>query len=233
MKLKKLTKKALLGVLVAGFIMSVSTLAKAYDAEIVKQLNTTVTYSDGNDASSENLGKEVKVTIYPNDSNINTEIHSMANALVDKVYISGTEGNEKLRITFKEVVFKPVANVGELPSYIDRIVYSTEFKPIKIKDDTKYKTPIADATKISMYNVSDSSQFASYVNYNGTHIDDVTGLDTFGYKGIKERTVEIPVKTVTDKFNNTYKRCYLAFEVPAMYQAIKPNVKKSAVLVVE
>ena len=48
--------------------MSVSTLAKAYDAKIVKQLNTTVTYSDGNDASSENLGKEVKVTIYPNDS---------------------------------------------------------------------------------------------------------------------------------------------------------------------
>ena len=84
-----------------------------------------------------------------------------------------------------------------------------------------------------MYNVSDSSQFASYVNYNGTHIDDVTGLDTFGYKGIKERTVEIPVKTVTDKFNHTYKRCYLAFEVPAMYQAIKPNVKKNAVLVVE
>ena len=68
--------------------MSVSTLAKAYDAKIVKQLNTTVTYSDGNDASSENLGKEVKVTIYPNDSNINTKIHSMANVLVDKVYIS-------------------------------------------------------------------------------------------------------------------------------------------------
>lgn len=233
MRFKKLTKKALLGVLVAGFIMSVNPLAKAYDAEVVKQLNTTITYSDGSDASSENLGRKVEVKIYPNDSNIDTSNKSMASILVDKAYISGTEGHEKLRITFKEVVFKPVANVGALPSYIDRVVYSTEFKPIKIKDGTKYKTPIADATKISMYNVSDSSQFASYVNYNGTYIDDTTGLDTFGYKGIKERTVEIPVKTVTDKFNKTYKRCYLAFEVPAMYQAIKPNVKKSAVLVIE